>query len=161
MIVKRFIGAASATTKPRHAARAFTLVEVLVSLAIFALAAVALSAAYLNVLNGYQNRDRERAIGEAWSLVRITALSEDDRDKLESGGNLELPGNQRVTWSARIEPALLADLFAVELSARAIGPEEWERTTRIMVFRPQWSDPAERDRLQAESRERLERSRQE
>lgn len=148
--------------KPRASSlRAFTLVEVLVSLAIFALAAVALSAAYLNVLNGYQNRDRGRAISEAWALVRITALTEEDRDKLESGGNFELPGNQRVTWSARVEPALLADLFSIELSARASAPNEWERTTRIMVLRPQWSDPADRDRLRDDSRRRLERSRQE
>ena len=146
--------------KPRASSlRAFTLVEVLVSLAIFALAAVALSAAYLNVLNGYQNRDRERAISEAWALVRITALNEEDRDRLESGGDLELPNNHRVTWDARVESASLADLFAIELSARASAPNEWERTTRIMVLRPQWSDPADRDRLRADSRQRLEGSR--
>jgi general secretion pathway protein I len=140
--------------------RAFTLIEVLVSLAIFALATVALSAAYLNVLGGYKNRDRERAINEAWSLVRIAALSEGDREKLESGGTFEVPGNRRLTWTARVEPTTLADLFAIELSVRSPAPDEWERTARIMVYRSAWSDPAERDRLRNDSRQRLERSRQ-
>lgn len=141
------------------APHAFTLLEVLVSLAIFALAAVALSAAYLNVLNGYQHRDRERAINAAWSLVRIAALSEPEREKLETGGSLELPGNHRVTWTARVEPTALADLFAIELAARATEPEEWERHARVMVLRAAWSDPGERDRLREESRQRLARSR--
>ncbi|MCC6416426.1 MAG: prepilin-type N-terminal cleavage/methylation domain-containing protein [Opitutaceae bacterium] len=147
--------------KPHPAAnRAFTLVEVLVSLAIFALAAVALAAAYLNVLNGYQNRDHERAINATWSLVRIATSSVADRDELEAGGTIELPDRQRVTWTAQIVPTPIADLFALELSAHATAPTEWERRARIMLLRPEWSDPGERDRLRADSKQLLERNRQ-
>lgn len=139
--------------------RAFTLVEVIVSLAIFALAAVALSAAYLNVLEGYRNRDRERARDDAWALVRIAALSETDREVLERGGTIELPGGQRLNWRATIAPTELADLFAIELSAESPPPEEWTRQSRVMSYRPDWSDPADRDRLRTESRNRWEAER--
>lgn len=160
MIVPRSIVALGASEPKRPTPRAFTLLEVLVSLAIFALAAVALSAAYLNVLGGYRNRDRERSIQEAWALVRITALNETDRAKLEAGGPLELPGNQRINWRARIDPTELADLFAVELTVAASGAETWERRERVMVLRPEWTDPADRDQRRTDSRRRLERSRQ-
>ncbi|MFZ9683556.1 MAG: prepilin-type N-terminal cleavage/methylation domain-containing protein [Cephaloticoccus sp.] len=139
--------------------RAFTLVEVIVSLAIFALAAVALSAAYLNVLEGYRNRDRERARDDAWALVRIAALSETDRDALERGGTVELPGGQRMNWRATITSTELADLFAIELSAEAPPPDEWTHQSRVMTYRPNWSDPTERDRLRTESRNRWEAER--
>lgn len=144
---------------PRSKPCAFTLLEVIVSLAIFAIAAIALSAAYINVLNGYQNRDRERAIDEAWALVRIAALRESDADKLEAGDTLTLPDNRRVTWHARIEPTTVANLFAVELSAESPAPDEWIRHARIMLLRPEWGDPAERDQLREANRQRMERNR--
>lgn len=146
-------------TRLRLHRSAFTLVEVLVSLAIFALAAVALSAAYLNVLNGYRTRDDARKISEAWALARIAVLTEPDRDKLESGGTLNLPENQSVTWEVRIEQDTLADLFALELTVTSRGESEWTKTERLMLLRPAWSDPAERDRLRQESADRIEETR--
>ena len=73
--------------------RAFTLVEVLVSLAIFSLAAVALSSAYLNVISGYRDSETQRERHENWSLVRLQVLIEPDRDAIESGGQITLPDN--------------------------------------------------------------------
>lgn len=143
---------------PAQNSRAFTLVEVLVSLAIFALAAVALSAAYLNVLNGYHNRDSQREMAQGWNLARIQVQLEPDRAKLEDGGNMNLPDNGSLTWSVVIEPALIADLFAVELTVSAHTTTEWTKTERLMLFRPEWSDPGERDTLREESRQRLERT---
>ncbi len=138
---------------------AFTLIEVLVSLAIFAVAAVALSAAYLNVLNGYQTRDRQREIIHGWKLTRVMVMTEPDRATLEDGGKLNLPDNVNLSWEVKIEPTELADLFAMELSVTARSTTEWSKTEWLMVFRPAWSDPAERDRLRQESSQRVERSR--
>ena len=45
--------------------RGFTILEVLVALAIFAGAAVMLSATYLNILNGYALIEHESEIGRA------------------------------------------------------------------------------------------------
>jgi general secretion pathway protein I len=147
------------TNRSRQSFRAFTLVEVLVSLAIFALAAVALSAAYLNVLNGYHARDQQRTIEQGWDLARVTVFSESDREKLEQGGSLNLPDGSSLNWEVRIEPSNLADLFALEMSVTNRGKDPWSKTGRLMLLRPAWSDPSERDRQRQASTQRLERLR--
>jgi len=139
--------------------RAFTLVEVLVSLAIFSLAVVALSSAYLNVISGYRDSETQRDRHENWSLVRLQVLIEPDRSEIESGGQITLPDNSTLRWTARIEPTELADLFALELSGEISGAEDWSQNERLMLFRPEWSDPGDRDQLRADNRQRLSENR--
>jgi general secretion pathway protein I len=141
-------------TRTSHRA-AFTLVEVLVSLALFALAAVALSAAYLNVISAYREKSAAQDRQTAVELVRIAVLTEADQAAVENGGTIELPDRQTVAWSARIEPTNNADLFAVELRWHAVGRRDDEQSLRLMLHRPAWSDPGERDRLREASRQRL------
>jgi len=143
----------------RSTYRAFTLVEVLVSLAIFALSAVALSSAYLNVIGGYRDSETQRDRHENWSLVRLQVLIEPDRDAIESGGQINLPDTTTLSWSATIEATDLADLFALELSGEIPGPEGWTQNERLMLYRPEWSDPGDRDQLREENRQRFERNR--
>lgn len=144
---------------PRHPRnrrhRAFTLVEVLVSLALFALAAVALSAAYLNVIAAYRDKDESQQHRVTIELVRIAALTESDRDTLERGGTVDLLDRQNATWTARIEPTTVADLFRVDLRWRTGGRSEDESHLQVMLHRPAWSEPGERDRLREASRQRL------
>lgn len=139
--------------------RAFTLVEVLVSLAIFSLAAVALSSAYLNVISGYRDSETQRVRHENWSLVRLQILIEPDRDIIESGGQITLPDNTSLRWTANIEPTELADLFALELNGEITGAEAWSQSERLMLFRPDWSDPGERDQLRETNRQRFSENR--
>jgi len=140
---------------PPHYRRAFTLIEVLVSLTIFALAAVILSAAYLNVISGYQAQDRNREISEGWTLVRISVLAIPDREGWEQGGSINLADRSTVNWSVVIEPTTIADLFAVELTAETTGDQRWTKSARLMLLRPEWSDPTDRERLREESKQRL------
>lgn len=135
--------------------RAFTLIEVLVSLAIFALAAVVLSAAYLNVISGYQTRDELHTQEAGWQLARILVTTEPDLTKVEAGGNLKLPDQSTITWSADVQPTNLADLFAVTLHVQASGENRWDKEGRLMLLRPAWSDPGDRDRLREDSRQRI------
>ncbi len=139
--------------------RAFTLVEVLVSLAIFSLAAVALSSAYLNVISGYRDSETQRDRHENWSLVRLQVLIEPDRDAIESGGQITLPDNTSLRWTASIESTELANLFALELSGEIAGDEGWTQHERMMLFRPEWSDPGERDQLRETNRQRFSENR--
>lgn len=140
-------------THPLHPAvtlvtrRAFTLIEVLVSLAIFALAAIALSAAYLNVLGAYQGVRLRQQDDEDWKLLRAQVLTEPDRAVLERGGNLPRPDGRMLAWTARIEPTDIADLFTVILSMEVSGSAKQER--RLNLLRPGWTEPGERDRLRA------------
>lgn len=146
----------------RSATKGFTLIEVLVSLAVFALAAVVLSAAYLNVLSSYQAAARRQQSDEDWRWVRAAVLTEPERVKLEQGGQVALPGGRNVPWTVEIEPTEIADLFTVVLRASFEQPpqgEAAEREEKFMVLRPGWSDPAERDKLRAATKARLEEGR--
>jgi general secretion pathway protein I len=141
-------------------ARAFTLIEVLVALAIFALAAVVLGAAYVNILTSYDAVARRQEHEQDLRLVRAAILTEPDRTQLTPGGDLRLPGNRSAHWAVRIEPAAVADLFRVTLRTEIREPERnepWVREETFQLLRPTWSDGAERDRLRADSLRRLER----
>ena len=139
--------------------RAFTLVEVLVSIAIFSLAAVALSSAYLNVISGYRHSETQRERHENWSLVRLQVLIEPDLDAIESGGQITLPDNSTLRWTANIESTELANLFALEISGEITGDEGWSQNERLMLYRPEWSDPGERAQLRETNRQSLSENR--
>lgn len=133
--------------------RAFTLIEVLISLAILGLAAVALGAAYANTLGAHHAASQRAATGHAVEFLREQILNEPDRTKVEAGGDVTLPENRRLRWEARIEEAPVPDLFVVTITGRIDGgraPEEMVHTLRLL--RPTWSDPAERERLRSDWR---------
>lgn len=140
------------------ASRGFTLIEVLVSLAIFALAAVVLSVAYLNIIGSYRAMAGRHRQQEDWKWVRATVLAEPDRAKIEAGGRLTLADGHQVVWSAKIEPAGVADLFRLTLEAEATGSgglDSWKRSESIHMLRPAWSDPTERDKLRDQTKQRV------
>lgn len=143
----------------RSSRQAFTLVEVLVSLAIFALAAVVLATAYVNVLDGYRSQEQSRRASQGMQLARIVVLTQPDRQILEAGGALNLPDHDRLVWAAEVKPTTIADLFAVVLDARVTGGQGWHRQERIMLYRPAWSETHQRDQLRENSRDRLARQR--
>ena len=147
----------------RHTSRAFTLIEVLISLAIFAMAAIGLSVAYLNVLGGYQSVAHRQEGEEEWKLLRTIILSEADREKVVAGGQLPLPDNSSLQWSATIDSTSVADLFAVTIKselAAAGNSNSRPHQEKIFLLRPKWSDPLERNKLRAASQERLAKQRQ-
>src|SRR3954470_10348335 len=94
---------------------AFTLVEVLVSLAIFAVAAVVLGAAYVNILVNYQAMRAWSSDREELAYARATLLAEPDRTKAERGGELALLAGGNLRWKATIADLPRADLFQVTL----------------------------------------------
>ena len=132
--------------------RAFTLLEVLVSLAIFALAAVMLSATYINILTSYDAVSHRNEHEQDLRLVRAQLLSEPDRKKAEAGGDFALPDNRTARWKATVEESSVADLFKVTFSCelRDTGTgKPWTQGETFMLLRPTWSDPAARDKLRA------------
>lgn len=143
---------------PRRAG--FTLIEVLVALAIFALAAVVLGAAYVNILTSYDAVSRRSEHEQDLRLVRAAVLAEPDREVVEKGGDFALPGSRPARWTATVEPGTVADLFQVKLRCEIPEPGRptpWVREEVFFLLRPTWSDPAERDRLREQTRQRLER----
>jgi general secretion pathway protein I len=138
--------------------RAFTLLEVLVALAIFAMAAIALGAAYANVLISYADLNRVDERHEDVRFARAALLAEADRENAEEGAEFESGDGRRVRWRAEIEPTNVADLFAVTFVCEVEVPGEMRPREIVQTFRllrPTWSDAAERETLRAEARDRI------
>jgi general secretion pathway protein I len=142
--------------------RAFTLIEVLMSLAIFALAAVSLGAAYSNVLLGRLALRQDEQHLDDLARCRAALLETPGFDDVETGGEIQLPGNRTAHWKGRIEATAVSDLFAVELRAEIepVGGGEAEVFTEArMLLRPTWSIPSDRQKIRDEARQRLLRER--
>jgi general secretion pathway protein I len=140
---------AAGRSRHRHR-RAFTLLEVLVALVIFALMAIVLGSAYINVLNSYAVAARGNQANEEVAFARAQMLAEPDRKIIEQGGDYESTGNRRVRWTATIASATINDLFTVTFVCEMSEPgkSEPEKVTQTFtVLRPTWSDPAERSQL--------------
>ena len=140
--------------------RGFTLLEVLVSLAIFAMAAVVLASAYLNILNGYDIAARSNGSDADVAFARSLILNEPDRKKLEQGGEFDGAEGRHVRWSVEIASTNEADLFNVtftcEIAATSDQREAQKTVETFTLLRPTWSiDPAEHDKLREDAKTRI------
>lgn len=142
-----------------------SLVEVLVALAIFALAAVGLSAAYGNILLARAALSRAEADDEALRLARAAALSPEFLSGRTVGaagergeGRLSLSDGTTAEWEAEVAGAEVDALFLVRLKVRREG-EETPRSQEFLLYRPSWAATADRQARLREAGERLRASR--
>jgi general secretion pathway protein I len=146
-------------SKIPRAARGFSLVEVLMALTIFALAAIVLGSSYANVLNSYAVAARTAASSEDLAYARSLVLTQPDLTKLQDGGEFDTASGRHAKWTAEITPTTTADLFTVvftcEISAANSGdPEKTVQT--FTLLRPTWSiDPAARSQLRQDTKNRI------
>ena len=149
----------SAARAPRLYCRAaFTLLEVIVALAIFAMSAVVLGATYVNALNAYQAAGRRNEYDADLRFVRAALLTQPDRDKAVEGGDLDLGGSKRAHWQADIAPTDTVDLFSVTWSCTITDParrEPFRASQTFLLLRPTWSDPVERTALLDKVKQRI------
>ncbi len=138
--------------------RAFTLLEVLIALAIFAMAAVVLGATYVNALNAYESASRRGEHDEDLRFVRAAVLTEADRDKVEEGGEMSLGDGKQARWQADIASTDTADLFSITWTCVITDPKRptpYKVTQTFLLLRPTWSDPVERGKLLEQAKERI------
>jgi len=138
--------------------RAFTLVEVLISLAMFALAAISLGAAYTNVVLSRQALKVNDVAVDDLARARAALLETVNYDDVTAGGEINLPGDRVATWKGEIEPTSVGDLFSVTLTVEiqnADGTDAAPLTETRLLLRPTWSVPADRQKIRDAARQRL------
>ncbi|MGK0309931.1 MAG: general secretion pathway protein I [Lentimonas sp.] len=141
-----------------HIRSGFSLIEVVVALALFAMAAVVLSETFVNVLlareRGTNNDARNRDI----QAVRMQLLLEPNREEAEEGDTYETLSNGSANWEATIEPTNVIDLFQVQLQIEFQAPQDDQETSyqeTLYLLRPTWSESDERSDLLQEKKDAL------
>jgi general secretion pathway protein I len=141
---------------PRKRTRGFTLIEVMMALLIFALTAVVLGGAYVNVLNSFEIARNANANDEDLSFARSQLLKQSDLPTATAGAEFD-DGDRHVKWTAAIEPANVTDLFTVTFTCVITEPQMPTRNVveTFMLLRPTWSDPAARSTLRQAAADRI------
>ncbi len=143
-------------SRPRQSG--FTLIEVLIAIAILATSAIALAVGYVNVLNGYEAARRATVNDPEMQFARAQLLNQPDVELARQGGEFEGNDGRRIRWTATIEPTNEADLFTVTFECEITGsgslkPQGIRQVFRVL--RPTWSVAADRSTLRAASRDRI------
>ena len=153
-------------------ARGFSLLEVLIALVIFAIAAVVLGAGYLNILNDYAvigrgtGEDQDVAYAREELLTQAdlpTASAGDEYDTDDGGPTAPKSGtsgiSRHVAWTVVITPTNTTDLFDVAFTCTITSgsPDYPARTVNqhFMLLRPTWSAPADRTSLRQAAAARI------
>jgi len=142
----------------RRSSPGFTLIEVLVALAVFIMMAVVLGSSYANILHAYELAGRAVVRDEDVRFARMSLLAESEREVVERGAQFEGGNGRQVSWKAVIEQTTTADLFLVTFTCEITGPDlpKPETVTEVFrVLRPTWSEPADRDKLRADAKTRI------
>ena len=139
----------------------FTIVEVILSLSLFVVAAAVFASSYVNVITSFETVQVDQAYEQDMTMIRQAALMIQDTQELEEGGEVPTGSHGLASWKVEYEPTLIADLFKVKLLV-VLNPtnEEGEEEPREVeetyyLTRPTWSEPSEREILRADSRDRL------
>jgi len=132
---------------------AFSMIELLVALALFALVVATLSQSIHNALYGMEvvKADNEEEPLYRFALRQILMIEE--RELLEDGGTLTTPDGRTIDWEAELEVTDILDLFTLRLELSlptedlSLFDRQPERRERLYIFRPGWALPDERDSL--------------
>ncbi|MFT3782947.1 MAG: prepilin-type N-terminal cleavage/methylation domain-containing protein [Nibricoccus sp.] len=140
--------------------RGFTVLEVMIAIAIFVGAAIVLGGAYLGIMNAYAQIDTGGDFKNDVMFARSAILSEPDMETIEKGGEFDAANAHHVSWKATIEPTDIADLFNVTFECEINGadlPQVVHITEQFRALRPTWSKPDDRERLRTAARDRIQK----
>ena len=146
----------------RRSRAAFTLVEVLIAVAIFAMTSSVLMSAFVNALLARESAANYDLLNADIRAVRMQLLLEPNLEDAEDGDDYETLHCGDASWEAQIVPTNVVDLFLVQFSIRFSAPPEdlpSNYTETLYLLRPTWSESDERSDLLQDKREALEDSR--
>jgi len=142
----------------------FMLIEVLVALAIFGLAAVYLVDGAFVASRTIRLMKDARELEQDLLWVRSQVLTEPSYEKLEEGGELTALTMGEVEWEVEVEMTEVLDLYLVNLTLEYEGNDDFgiepgERNSQMYLLRPSWGGHAdfatERNRLLEDKRDKI------
>jgi len=142
----------------------FMLIEVLVALAIFGLAAVYLVDGAFVASRTIRLMKDSRELEQDLLWVRSQVLTEPSYEKLEEGGELSALTMGEVEWEVEVEMTEVLDLYLVNLTLEYEGNDDFgiepgERNSQMYLLRPSWGGHAdfatERNRLLEDKRDKI------
>lgn len=141
--------------------KGFSLIEVLVALAVMVLAFTVLTQTFFNTLMALERLEENSDSHNIIRFARTQIILQPSLEEFERGGEIETLNLGTVRWTARVEPTEVIHLFRVEL-AMEFQPTEgspFEQSDVLFLLRPTWSDPMDTTRLLDDARQRIENER--
>ena len=124
--------------------KGYLLVEVLVALALFGMAAVYLVDGAFVAARFTRHMKDTREMEQDLLWARSQIFAEPDYEKISEGGDLETLTLGEIRWETEVELSSVLDVYKVSLSIDHDGSEEFgieagERESTIHLLRPTWS----------------------
>ena len=143
----------------KHApAKGFSLIEVLIELALFAIASNIIGSAFINALLSRERNNDNSYRDIAVQTARKQLLLEKNIDDAEDGGSVETLELGEVDWYAEIIPTDMVDLFEVNLFIEFFYVKDDQSSNyneTLLLLRPTWSESDERSSLLQDKKEDL------
>ena len=140
----------------------FSLIEVLLSLALLGIGVVVLAQALVNAITAVGSLEANDSVFYDVEFVARQALMVGDRIEFEDGGEVPLPNNNTAQWSVEVEETQTLDLLKVALTVELPESDtypEFNDTFTVYIYRRGWMDPTDRDILVNEKKENREAKR--
>lgn len=122
---------------------AFTLVECIAALGLFALVAVVLGQTCFNCLNAVHSLEKDAHNDALFDYLRTKVLAEDDLSNLQTGIDVYGPDGKTLTIIGDAVATKIVDLFRLDVSCDEVG-----YTDVFYLVRPSWYDKLTRASVQ-------------
>ena len=146
----------------RPRASGFSLIEVLLALAILGIGIGVLAQALINAMTAVGSLESYDSLYNDVEFVARRAMMVSDREQFEDGGEVDLPNDNTATWEAEVEETETLDLlkvtFQIELPESESYPA-FDDDFVVYLYRQGWMDPIDRDILLTEKKENREAER--
>lgn len=147
-------------TRPKSTlqSKGFSLIEVLIALALFAICSNLIASAFINALLARERNPSSTYRDIAITTVRQQLLLEKNLEDAEEGGTLTLLETGEASWTAEIFPTDIIDLFECRLDIELLEsdtPEQATYSETLYLLRPTWSKADERSNLLQEKKDTL------
>lgn len=145
-------------TKQVKQRQGFSLIEVLIALALFAICSNLIASAFINALLARERDPSSTYQDIAINTVRRQLLLEKNIDDAEEGGTLTLLEKGEASWTTEIYPTDIIDLFECRFDIEFFesdNPNQDTYSETLYLLRRTWSESDERSSLLQEKKDAL------